>query len=109
MGQKLERENTMDYVNETEIVETNTTTDDVPDDTYDSEVPVILFPEEITQTLVDLEAKLDYIVNVCNKLDSFLNGLTPMLGMLESMASPSQNGVSLMPDPMSLMRLAMGK
>lgn len=67
-----------------------------------SVVPVTLFPEEIAQTLVDLEAKIDYIVTVANKLNAFLAAIEPMMGMLGGMAGANAGGF----DPLSLMKLA---
>lgn len=73
-------------------------------DTSDSVVPVTLFPEEIAQTLVDLEAKIDYIVTVANKLNTFLAAVEPMIGMLSGMTGANAGGF----DPLSLMKLAAG-
>lgn len=65
-------------------------------------VPVTLFPEEIAQSLVDLEAKIDYIVTVANKLNAFLAAVEPMMVMLSGMAGANAGGF----DPLSLMKLA---
>lgn len=67
-----------------------------------SEVPVTLFPEEIAQTLVDLEAKIDYVVTVANKLNTLLATIEPMMGMLSSLAGANASNF----DPLSLMKLA---
>ena len=65
-----------------------------------SEPPVTLFPEEIATTLVDLEAKIDYIVGVANNLNIFLAAIEPMMALI---LKPSSAGGF---DPLSLMKLA---
>jgi hypothetical protein len=76
--------------------------DDSITDVEMSEVPVTLFPEEIAQTLVDLEAKIDYTVTVANKLNAFLAAVEPMMVMLSGMAGANAGSF----DPLSLMKLA---
>ena len=69
----------------------------------DAYASIQLFPEEIAQTLADLEAKIDYVVGVANKLDKFLEAMAPMLEMFGNM---NNNGAA--PNPLNLMHLAMG-
>jgi hypothetical protein len=106
MGQKLGELKMDDETTESTFVgdDDNTSDDEITDgEIVNADDPMGFFPEEIAQTLVDLEAKIDYVVGVANKLDKFLEAMAPMLEMFSGM---NNNGAA--PNPLNLMRLAMG-